>query len=90
MSNMINSTNIPINNTIPARKLSQGTSIRCVQAPQKVPQYSINEELRKKDEFRENIALAQHQQIYGKKKSSFAKICIALAAVTSYFIIKCK
>lgn len=90
MSNMINSTNLPINNTIPARKLSKEQSIRCVQAPQKVPQYSIDKELRKKDEFRQSIALSQYQQMYGKKKSSFPKICAALAAVTTYFIIKCK
>lgn len=89
MSNLLNSQITNNNNPIPARKLSQEKVSRYIQAPQNVPQYSINEILQEKDEFRRNVSLAQYQQ-QNRKKSSFLKICAALTAITAYFIIKCK
>ena len=90
MSNILNSQISTDTNPIPAWKLGKENKSRFVQAPQQVYTYSIDKELKKKDEFRRSVTLAQYDELNNKKKSSFPKICIALAAVTTYFMFKCK
>ena len=90
MSNILNSQISTDTNPIPAWELGQKKKSRLVQAPQQVYTYSIDKELKKRDEFRRDITLAQYDELYKKKKSSFPMICAALAAVTTYFIFKCK
>lgn len=90
MSNILNSQISSDTNPIPAWKLGEKKNSRFVQAPQQVYTYSIDEELNKKDEFRKNVTLSQIDDLYGRKSSTFPKICAILAAVTAYFIFKCK
>ena len=90
MSNILNSQISSDNNPIPAWNLGRKNNPRLVQAPQQVYTYSIDQELKKSDEFRRNVTTAQCNELYGKKNSTFPKICVALAAVTTYFIFKCK
>ena len=90
MSNILNSQISSDTNPIPAWKLGKEKKSRLVQAPKQVYTYSIDDELKKKDEFRKSVTLAQADELYGRKKSVFPKICAVLAAVTAYFIFKCK
>ena len=90
MSNILNSQISSDTNPIPAWKLGKAKKSRLVQAPQQVYKYSIDDELKKKDEFRKNVTLAQADELYGRKSSTFPKICTVLAAITAYFIFKCK
>ena len=86
MSNILNSQISSNTNPIPAWKLGKEKKSRLVQAPQQVYTFSIEDELKKTDEFRKSVTLAQQDVLYGKTKSSFPQICLALAAVTTYFI----
>lgn len=90
MSNLLNSQISSNTNPIPARKISQDKASRCVQAPQSIYTYSIDKVLNEKDEFRKNVELSQYNQLYAKKRSTFPKLCVILAALTAYFTIKCK
>ena len=90
MSNILNSQISYDNNPIPAWKLGKEKNSRLVQAPQQVYTYSIDDELKKVDEFRKSVTISQSNELYGRKSSTFPKICVALAAVTAYFIFKCK
>ena len=90
MSNILNSQISSDTNPIPAWKLGKEKNARLVQAPKQVYTYSIDDELKKADEFRKSVTVSQCDELYGRKSSTFPKICIALAAVTAYFIFKCK
>lgn len=91
MSNILNSHLASIDNPIPAWKIGKKQNPRLVQAPEKVYTYSIDEELKKKDEFRKNVTYAQSKELYTKKSSSFlSKALLILGALTTYFIFKCK
>ena len=90
MSNILNSQISSDTNPIPAWNLRKQKSSRLVQAPKTMYTYSIDDELRKSDEFRKNVTLAQNNELYNKKSSIFPKTCAILAAVTAYFMFKCK
>ena len=90
MSNILNSHLTSIDNPIPAWKIGKKHNPRLVQAPEKVYTYSIDEELKKKDEFRKNVTYAQSKELYTKKDSFLPKALLILGALTTYFIFKCK
>ena len=90
MSNILNSHLASFDNPIPAWEIGKKSSPRLVQAPEKVYTYSIDDELKKKDEFRKNVTYAQSKDLYNKKSSFFPKALFMLGALTTYFIFKCK
>lgn len=92
MSNILNSQNMNINNTIAARKISGNTnSTNNILAPASLPKYSIDKVLQEQDEFRRNIRTAQNEQLYKtNKKHPLIKLGVILAAVGGFFLLKGK
>jgi hypothetical protein len=90
MSNILNAHISQINNQIPARKLAQETGKRQIQAPQYLYQYSIDDALKEKEEFRKNVTLSQNKSLKKTNKSLYTKTGLFLAVITAYFIHKCK
>ena len=90
MYNILNSHLTSNDNPIPAWKIGKKQNPRLVQAPEKVYTYSIDEELKKKDEFRKNVTYAQSKELYNKEGSFLPKALLMLGALTTYFIFKCK
>jgi len=92
MSNLINSTNININNEIAAKKLHFGNKESFfVEAPQSLPKYSIDKVLQEKDDFRKQIILQQNETWNKQnKRRILPKIGIILAAAAGFFILKKK
>ncbi len=91
MTNILNTRNINSDNIIPAKKLSSETKTgRCIEAPQSLPEYSIEKTLREKDEFRKEIIQQQNMQSNKKKKKIFPKLIVCIAAAAGYFLLKGK
>lgn len=92
MSNILNSQNMNINNTIAAKKISNNTNYTSnIMAPASLPKYSIDKVLQEQDEFRRNIRTAQNEQLYKtNKKHPLLKLGVILAAVGGMFLLKGK
>ncbi len=82
MTNIINSQDIRLNNTIHYGKKSQPSEY--IQAPQSLPKYSLNDVLNEKDEFRKNV-LRQQKQTHSKPKFNFKRFA-SVSALTGLII----
>jgi len=88
INNIINSQNQSSNNPA-ALNLFKKEKSRFIEAPQSLPKYSVNAELRKQDEFRKEIK-AQMAQQYNKKKPSAKVLFVALTAAIAAAVLNFK
>lgn len=91
MTNVLNSQIMNNYNTIPVRKISPETrGSRYIEAPVCLPEYSIQDELKKKEELRKNVMQQQYAELFKNKKKFPSKIIFILAAIAGVFFLKKK
>jgi hypothetical protein len=90
MTNLLNTQISANNNPIGAKKLKNAqNSSGYIEAPQTMYRYSINQELKEKDEFRKQI-VQQNYKSYHKKDNTMAKMTFILAAIAGFFALTTK
>lgn len=81
MSNIINSQNIQINNTVSSGR--KNTATNYTEAPQSLPKYSISDVLREQDEFRHSVLQSQNLS----KSDGHLNILAPIIAITGLIVL---
>lgn len=95
MSNILNSHIVNNNNVIPAKPIlnkNRKNELGPIVAPIQVSKFSLQDEIKKKEDFRRNVLYEiDAQKIKDKKKKSFFKsLLVIVAGIVSYNYFKGK
>lgn len=88
MSNILNAHLSSVNNLIPARRIKKEGRSRVLESPQNIYQYSIDDELDKKNQLRQDVK-SDYFISKSKKKHPILKLLALIAIpVTGFMLIK--